>query len=325
VQKFKLKEIFSDIMKGYSYILLDDIIYIKHFNLYDAAEIDLYSDVFYQEALKRGLLKEEDKLQLLITKKIWDKEDEFNQAKDLITNMKQAKQNAKTWQAPKIEEEIKKKQDEYFLLLNERNNLLGKTAEDYVNKKIDEYYILASLYKDKELKTSLYDFDKFYDVDEDRLLNIIKHYNEKIVNFNAPNIKKISLFNNFTNLFHLCDNNAKNFFGKDVSHLTFYQAELFAYGRYFKSLMENAGKPVPEEIKEDPEKIEEWFEMTKNIEKTMDQANSRNSDGTVLFGQPKDLKKAGVESVNISEAVKKHGGQMNMKEIMKMQGYNIKT
>lgn len=323
--QFKLKEIFSDIMKGYSYILLDNLIYIKHFNLYDAAEIDVYSHVFYQEALDRGLSKEEDRLKLLIEKNIWTKEKELIELKELIETMKQTKENVKTWQKDKIQEEIVKKQEEYNLLNFEKINLLGKTAEDYVNKKIDEYYILSSLYKDGQLKERLYSTREFYEIDDEELVNIIKLYNQKITNFNAQNIKKISLLNNFTNLFHLCDNDAQKFFGKDISHLTFYQAELFAYGRYFKNLMEGAGKPVPDDIKDDPEKIEEWFDMTKSAEKVMNQADSRNSDGVALFGQPKDLKKAGVQGVNINEMVKKNGGQMNMKEIMKMQGYNVKT
>lgn len=325
MNQFKLKEIFSDIMKGYSNILLDNLIYIKHFNLYDAAEIDVYAEVFYQDALRKGLSKESDKLKLLIERGIWDKEKELTELKELIETMKQTKENVKTWQKDKIQEEIVKKQEEYNILNSEKINLLGKTAEDYANKKIDEYYILSSLYKDGFLKERLYSTEEFYEIDDEELVTIIKLYNKKILNFNAGNIKKISLLGNFTNLFHLCDNDAQKFFGKDVSHLTFYQAELFAYGRYFKSLMEGAGKPVPDDIKDDPEKIEEWFDMTRNAEKIINQADSRNSDGVALFGQPKDLKKAGVQGVNLNEAVKKHGGQMNMKDIMKMQGYNVKT
>ena len=68
-----------------------------------------------------------------------------------------------------------------------------------------------------------------------------------------------------TNIFYLCDDNVFNFYGKPVITLTFYKIEIYSYGRYFKSLIQTSEDKIPDHIVEDPDKLIEWAQASKNV------------------------------------------------------------
>ena len=158
-------------------------------------------------------------------------------------------------------------------------------------------------------------------------MSLVATYNKNTKKFGSSNLKKISLSGFFTNLFYLCENNAYTFFGKPLVELTFYQVELFGYGRYYKSLMENSEAQVPDDVKEDPEKLVEWFESTKNAREVLDKSKGSEKEGsaTSLVGATKqDLKRLGLdnpnETINLAKKAAEKGGTLSMEDMMKIHG-----
>ena len=106
-----------------------------------------------------------------------------------------------------------------------------------------------------------------------------------------------------------------------------YQIELFGSGRYFKSLMEQSDANVPEEIKDNPEKIIEWFDSTKSAKEVLDKSRNAGQDGsaTTLVGATKqDLERLGLsspeETVNLAQKAAEKGGKLTMQDMMKIHG-----
>ena len=156
---------------------------------------------------------------------------------------------------------------------------------------------------------------------------LINFYNKSTDKFLSDNLKKISLSGFFTNLFYLCEDNAHVFFGKPLVELTFYQIELFGYGRYYKNLLQNAENPVPEGIKGDPDKIVEWFDSAKSAKETLEKSKNAGVDGsaTSLVGATKqDLERLGLdnpsETVNLAKKAAEKGGRLTMEDMMKLHG-----
>ena len=66
---------------------------------------------------------------------------------------------------------------------------------------------------------------------------------------------------------------------KPLFKLTFYQIELFGYGRYYKSMIENSDNKPPDEIAQNPEKMVEWFESSKSARKPLISLKYRDKMG----------------------------------------------
>ena len=110
-------------------------------------------------------------------------------------------------------------------------------------------------------------------------------------------------------------------------NLTFYQIELFGYARYYKSLIDNSETQVPDDVKEDPEKMVEWFDSTKSARETLEKSKNAGQDGsaTSLVGASKqDLKRLGLdnpnETINLAKKAVEKGGKLNMEDMMKLHG-----
>ena len=125
----------------------------------------------------------------------------------------------------------------------------------------------------------------------------------------------------------MCNDDAYVFYGKPLVQLTFYQIELFGYGRYHKSLIENSEHKPPEEITQDPQKLVEWFQSGKNIKEVLDKSETAGKEGTAtsLVGASKqDLKRLGLdnpnETINLAKKAAEKGGRLSMDDLMKLHG-----
>lgn len=325
-----LKVVFSEVLRGYTLADSEDYgkIRVKHFNNFDSAELDLKSKQFFDKAVSNGLPTREERIQYLLKENIWTKEKnkEVLQLNSMLAGLKNSK--SKVFLQSHIDS-INKQIEENQLKLSrielEKEELIGFCAENYSSRRINEHYMKKALFK--EDGGELLKNDMFEDLEEEKMMDLIKIYNDSTDKFETENLKKISLAGFFTNLFYLSENNAYSFYGKPLVELTFYQIELFGYGRYFKNLIENSENSVPENIKEDPAKIVEWFESNKNAKETLEKSKNAGVDGsaTSLVGATKqDLERLGLdnpaETVNLAQKAAEKGGRLTMEDMMKLHG-----
>tara|TARA_E500000305_G_scaffold43213_1_gene33444 strand:- start:504 stop:1499 length:996 start_codon:yes stop_codon:yes gene_type:complete len=325
-----LKVIFSEILRGYTLVENKDFgkIKIKHFNNFDSAELDIKNRYFYEKARDQGLPTREQKIEYLLKEDIWDekKNKEILNLKTMIAGLKNSKSKV-FLQAhiDNINRQLEENQLKLAHLEIQKEELIGFCAENYAQRRINEHYMQKAILKDNgEFLLSNEDFE---DLQQDQLMGLISTYNKNTRKFESPNLKKISLSGFFTNLFYLCENNAYTFFGKPLVELTFYQVELFGYARYYKSLMESSESKVPDEVRQDPEKIVEWFESSKNAKEVMDKSQTAGKEGsaTSLVGATKqDLKRLGLdnpnETISLAKKAAEKGGSLTMQDMMKIHG-----
>jgi hypothetical protein len=325
-----LKVIFSEILRGYTLVENKDFgkIKIKHFNNFDSAELDIKNRYFYEKARDQGLPTREQKIEYLLKEDIWDekKNKEILNLKTMIAGLKNSKSKV-FLQAhiDNINRQLEENQLKLAHLEIQKEELIGFCAENYAQRRINEHYMQKAILKDNgEFLLSNEDFE---DLQQDQLMGLISTYNKNTRKFESPNLKKISLSGFFTNLFYLCENNAYTFFGKPLVELTFYQVELFGYARYYKSLMESSESKVPDEVRQDPEKIVEWFESSKSAREVMDKSQTAGKEGsaTSLVGATKqDLKRLGLdnpnETISLAKKAAEKGGSLTMEDMMKIHG-----
>lgn len=325
-----LKVIFSEILRGFTLVDSENYgkIRVKHFTNFDSAELDIKNKLYYDKALKEGLPTRNDRIDYLLKENIWteEKNKDVLQTKSMLAGLRNSKSKVFLQShIDNINKQIAENQSKLTGLELEKEELIGFCAENYASRRINEFYMYNALLRAGGEK--LFTENEFEELEEHKLVELAGIYNKSTTKFGSENLKKISLSPFFTSLFYLCTDNAHVFFGKPLVELTFYQIELFGYGRYYKSLMENSETQVPDDVKEDPEKLVEWFDSTKSARETLEKSKNAGQDGsaTSLVGAtPEDLKRLGLdnpnETISLAKKAAEKGGRLNMEDMMKLHG-----
>ena len=330
MERQNLKLIFSEIIEGYSLVNSPTFgdLKIKHINNFDSAQTDIRQDYSFKKAVKEGLPKREDKIKYLIKEKLWDpeKDKEADRIESLTKGMLKTKSKLHLQvQIDQIKKDIKTAETDLIKIKQEKEEIIGFTAEEYASRRVNEYLMQVSIL-DKDGKV-LFNDEEFGDLEQEQVNEIMKIYSLNADKFKAYSLKRIALADFFTNIFYLCEDNLFNFYGKPVIHLTFYQIEVYSFGRYFKSVIQNSEEKIPEHIMEDPDELIEWAQSSKNVKDAMEKSNlsDKEHSATSLVGATKeDLKKAGIDTdtdmIDLSQEAKKKGGKLSMEDLMKLHG-----
>ncbi len=329
MEKQKLKLVFSEIIEGYSLINTNNFgeIRIKHINNLDVAKTDIKNHFYFEKAVSQGLSKREDKIEYLIKEGLWssEKDDEVKRIQNLVKGLNKTKSKLFLQaQIDQIKKEIKQNEEKLYEILAEKESIVGFTAEEYAHRRINEYYMHLSIL-DKDGKR-MFKENEFDDLEESQVSEIFSIYSQNNEKFQGENLKRISLSDFFTNIFYLSDDNIFNFYGKPIIHLTFYQAELFSYGKYFKSIIQNSEDKIPDHIVEDPEKLIEWAESSKNVKEILEKSSSEGEGGasSIVGATKEDLAKAGIDQsqdvIDLDQKAKEQGGRLSMEDMMKLHG-----
>jgi hypothetical protein len=323
--KYLTNKVFTDIVNGYSVInISNETVYIKHFNVIDDTEIEFYKDAKYTEALNKGLKKESDQLKFLTDKNLWTEDDE-TQLIGLKYYLERLKDDVKiAWLPSQIKskkDDITKAEIEYYSKLEIKDSLIGLSAEKYAQKQSNSFYIYCSLYKDLTLKEKLYNKDKFEDLETEEINLLTYKFNEAIDCLNEDNIKKTACSNLFQNIYNLSDSN-KNFLGKPICYFTYYQVSLLSYGNYYKHILGDLGD-IPDEIRNNPSKLEEHYTTSKNIQKIVDKKQKDNSTVGIMGATKEDIEALGLnsqKSVNETKIEKalSEQGEISMMDAIRM-------
>ena len=331
----RLKSVFSDIIRGATLLKMEPYgeIFVKHFTNFDSSGVDELSLKYKEKAAKQGLLNEKDKLELLAKDKLWDpkKDKEIAETKNFIKSLSinKSKLFLKS-QIDNMAKQIKDEEEKLEKLQAERADVVGMTVETYAAKKGSDHYIYLSLFKDEGMKERLFSEEEFEELQAQDLYNIIENYNSRMDFFTSKHLKKVAVSNFFLNFYYLCEDNPYTFYGKPIVNLTYYQIELFGYGRYFKQILSDSKTRPPEEMMDDPDQVIEWYESNKNAEKVMGKSKSDKEGATSIVGATKeDLKRLGMaeqheSSISLAKEAAKKGGQLSMEDIMKLHGIRMK-
>ena len=332
IDKNKLRILFVDILKGYTIAYYkNNKLYFKHNTSIDSGDIDHIKQDFIEKAKKNGLPTEEQKEEYLINEKLWSKEknEEIKKIKFYISGLKQTKSKLfKNEDIDHVNKQINEENIKLFTLIAERKDLLGFTVEDYANKKINEYYMFNSLFRDKDLKHKFFSEEEFDELENKDLSEILEIYNNLNKDYIDKNLKKIALSSYYLSLFNLSDDNPYYMYGKPIVYLTFYQIEIFGYARYFKNALSEAKHKPPDEYYEDPDKLIEWLESSKNVEEMLNknENNQKKTEGaiatSIVGAKKEDLAKIGKDenSVSLHKEAERKGGTLSMEDLMKMHG-----
>ena len=333
-KEIELKLAFADIIRGWtklkSNILGEGSFYIKHLNIFDNVQTDQIYDECYERAKEKKLPTRKDQIEYLIKESLWTEGDntELEKTRLYVDNLKVTKSKLYLKsQIDSIKESIEEAETKLAKMQMERETLIGFTAEKYAQKKSNEIYIQKAIYSNNDFSELAMTEEEFNYVTDKSLSELTMDYNDATRIVTMENIKKISLMPFFCNYFYLCDDNPHIFYGKPVVDLTFYQAEMFAFGRYFKNLAQDAKVQPPDEIRNDPDKLIEFYEAKKNADAVMDKANERAGDkggATSLVGATKeDLEALGYQqgqgtTVSLTDVANKKGGSLSMEDFIQL-------
>ena len=219
-----------------------------------------------------------------------------------------------------------------------REELIGFTSEKYAQKKTNEYYVFSSLYKDRDLKEPFFSCEDFDYLSAKELSDLVANYNAVNTKFSSETLKRIALSGFFLNFFYVSEDNPYYFFGKPIVNLTFYQVQLYSFGKNYKNMLQNSKNKPPDEMYDDPDKLTEFFEQGEEAMKVIESLDAKGKDplegkekaggATSLVGATKeDLERLGLgedqgEYISLSKEAAKKGGKLDIYELMKI--HNVK-
>lgn len=321
-----LRKLYAEIVLGYSKSIFDGKgCYLRHFSPIEQGEIDAEYFAFYELALREGLQSEKEKLQYLSSVGLWleKEETDLELKKGELEKLLETKANlAFNSQLQEVNSRIQTLETEISTLKIKKQDLMGLTAEKFCQRKLNEFYIFKSFFKDKNFLEPLFLEGEFEEIDQEVINKLTAAHHLIISSFNEDTFKKIGISNFFQSYFSLAEENIYNFIGKPIAWLTYFQLELISYGRYFKHILSSDNKP-PAEIINDPIKLIEWYNSTKNVNKIMDQQKDMGNVA-IVGAKPEDLKSLQTETtkvMSLGEVAKSKGKtKLDKSDLMAMMG-----
>jgi len=179
------------------------------------------------------------------------------------------------------------------------------------------------LFKDPEFKQDLFSEDEFSELEPREVIQLNQLMTEVSNKMGEDNIKHAVLRPFFSMYLSNCEN-PSDFYGKAIIDLSVYQLKVSMYGRVFHSIFQYVDD-IPDNIRQEPDKLLAFSENQRN-----GGANSAgiksDSDASAVFGATKDdmkhVAKEG-ESISLKDAMKEHGGQLDMKQMMRLAGHDV--
>jgi len=326
MEKEDIIELYVDIVNGFSPLVVDNnALFIKHFSSFEDGFISKIYKQKYNDAVKKGLLNNKDKLAVLFDKKIWgDAEElELTQAEFYLSSLKKSKSSAFIpSQIKSINEQIVEAELNVNIVLSKKDGFVGLTAEKYANQQSNNYYIYYSLFKDKETTVPAFSLGEFNDLDNKRLNNIIDYFNRKIRQFEESNLKRVALSSQFQNPYSLC-NSAYEFLGKPLSRVSYYQNSLISYGHFYRSILRESEHTPPEDVANDPFKLEDWYNGLQNTEKLMNKYADKEGNVGIFGATQQDIIDMGLQNEAAPSDIFEQLGQkgtLSFKEMLALEG-----
>ena len=310
---------------GYTESLLGDrVVYIKHVNIRDQRYLHKYYEKYKNKALSKGVETEEDRIKYVLKEGLWEEKDDMKiQSLDLeITNLKRTvNQLLLASQREQYRNTINEKTEELISLKSKRKEVIGKTAEDYATARSADELLRFLLFKNKELTEHLFTEEEFDNLEGWEISALAEMHSDIQRRLSDDIIQKAVLRPFFSMYLSLCED-AYGFYQKPITELTIYQLRVVLFGKMFFNIFQFT-EDIPDNIRDDPEKLLSYSESKRN-----NNSNPIRDDaaGSAVFGATdQDVKELGGTSggVSLSEEAKKHGGTLNMEQMMRLAGHDV--
>ena len=299
-------------------------VYVKHVSIRDQRYLHKYHDKYKQLALAKGLQSEEDKLKYVIDEGIWEEKDDL-EIEALTSETENLKRTARAIflqsQRDSINQQIEENKKKIFTLQQKRKEVVGQTADDYADSRSGDEILRFLLFKNKDLTEHFYTEEEFGELEAWQVVALGKIQKEIQDRLTDAVIQKAVLRPFFSMYLSLCED-ISGFYGKPVTELTIYQLRVALFGRMFFNIFQYTDN-IPENIKDDPEKLLAYSENQKNKDTS---AIKDDAAGSAIFGATKEdvSNLGGTEGgVSLTEEAKKHGGQLNMEQMMRLAGHDV--
>jgi hypothetical protein len=330
VELTEYRKIFKEIVEGYTKAKVGDkTYYIKHLSALDQVDIDEVRSNYLDQAISRGIPKEEEILENLKKEGQWSEEDEKEIDRlerfisQLQTNKTQLILKSEIDRQNKSIQETRKSINE---LQTKKRSLIGSSAEDYADKRSNDFYIIKSFYEDSSLKERLFPNESdFEDLYSEEVQALVTCYNQTFLSFEELKIQEMILQDFYYIYFPFSDDTV-GFFGNPVVRLTYNQLKLIVYTKIFKNIFES-NKHIPASIKKDPQALLDYGSISDDAKEKMKNKMSDDKDATTLFGATdEDYEYAGLEKpsdkagVSLQKAAEKKGGSLSMEDLMELSG-----
>ena len=312
---------------GYTQSRLNDKeVYIKHITIRDQRYLHKYYEKYKQIALDRGLESEKDRLEYVLREEIWTAQDDLKIA-SLEKEVNGLRETAKAIFLPSQKDGLINQADErekelIELKLNKRE-VIGKTAEEYATSRSGDELLRFLLFKDQDLKENLYTAEQFDQLESWEVMKINSLQGEVQKKLNDQKIQEAVLRPFFSMYLSLCER-AGDFYRKPITELTIYQLRVVIYGIMFHNIFQYTDD-IPDEIKSDLKKLLDFSEAQRNKDSNKG-CIREDADASAVFGATKeDLEKikGDGKTISLAEEAKKHGGKLNMEQMMRLAGHDV--
>ena len=276
-------DLICEIFDGYSEISFrDETLFLRHINIRDQRMLNSCFEKQKQRAIEACVPNEKEKLDELKASGEWlEKDDlEIESKKSYIDNMLQTKKQLELKSQKKaIQDTIDTETAELNKLLFRRNQLVGKTAEDFANIRANEEFIRNIIYSDRELSKLYFSEEDFNLLESADLSNLVSQYGEVSQRINDDAVQEAVLRDHFTLYLGRIEN--PNFFSRSIVSLSINQLKILAYGKMFLNIFQNV-ENIPESIKKSPKDLLDFVEtQRKRQEKEQKSKKSHQMVGMV--------------------------------------------
>jgi hypothetical protein len=190
----------------------------------------------------------------------------------------------------------------------ERLSLIGRTRETFANEATNTFFILKSFHSDRNLDSPLISSQDYDYMEDDKLIEFTVLYNKSMRLYSDNSIKKVSVSPFFQEMFFMAED-IYQFWGKPIKDLTIFQARLSSDARHFKNIIRNSQHEIPEEIRNDPDKILAFSRMDSGMKDQMSKGTGHNHS---ITGTPEDFKKLNIKTQNLYGEVARRLGKTTL-------------
>lgn len=312
-----LRKTFLEVSQGYTPFFFDKkALYIKHLSHGDHVELEDIQDRFEKKARDSGLPTEAEQLEFIKKEKLWDpREDKkLNDKKEYVAGLERGKRNVKLpSMLARIDEDIIKEGAEIRELEDKKRSLIGLTVESYSNKLINDYYVIKSIYTGTDFKSLYLPQEEYDEIADDELTSLFVVYSRALETCTESNLKKLTMQDFYRSYYYLCEDDFCQFFGRPIVDFTYFQIKLANYSRHYTDILRRVKiETVPENIRDDPDKLASYVESIEKGKKMVDQGGGKAATG--LVGASKE----DVKALTGQEFTKAPTKPMNMQELMKV-------